>query len=384
MTTLQPSTVYKLNHLDTVSWWEIVPVYEETVCLGYSVYWGNDHRTQTRITDNQQYTARSDKPSLSVAEQMHSAVSHQIARKGYSREIPTTHPDLPMLAHKWSDFKAVWPHYYIQPKYDGVRCMATPYNLTSRTNKAINSVPHIEAAMGLFAAVSSILPAGVQLKLDGELYIHGADLQTIQSAVSRNSYDPMMYRYVTYQVFDIVLPLPFSDRQTLLHKLDNYLLASYKRPPEIDSRYWVKECPITFSPSVYVNEPTDSAETHNLLIRYNKEFRNSNYEGVIVRNPDALYQPNKRTYDLLKYKEFADADFLITDVIEKKNRTGIFLCVTSEGKHFEATPAWTTERKQSLLRYKDRYIGRRLIVKYEKLSKDGIPLKPIGVSTRED
>jgi len=405
--------LYKKNNLGLISWWEIEVVEDAvpsaptqqpptsvaspqeclaaTVPIGYNVWWGSDHTTRTRQTDNHQFTPASDKPSLSVTAQIESAINEMIARKGYSREIPSAPPELPMLAQTWADFQskassdqsevAHWPDLYFQPKLDGVRCIATPLNLYSRRNLPFTSVPHIEMAMQLLLNH----PEFSSIKLDGELYYHNTDLQTIQGIVSRKSYDPFLYREVTYQVFDVVAPLPYKERLTLLNRIEaelRYLWYNYS-PPENLRRHRTTNCPVQFVPTGYLNMSTDNPTLPVLLQKMNNEFRSEGYEGIILRNPHALYQPDYRTFDLLKYKEFADAEFIILDVLEAKNGC-VFLCRTLNNKTFKVSPAWTTARKRQALNYKDNYIGRRLTVKYERLSADGIPLKPIGISTRND
>jgi DNA ligase-1 len=405
------TTLYKLNNSNTISWWEIeivediVPGAElrptsvdrpqdclaDSVPIGYNTWWGIDHRTQTRQTFNHQFTPASDKPSMSVHEQIRAQIDEQIARKGYSRELPSSPPELPMLAQTWADFvdKAGsyqsevchWPGAYIQPKLDGIRCIATPLNLYSRRNKEFTAIPHIEMVMNAFLAHPSLST----LKLDGELYIPGADLQTVQGTVSRKTADPFMYRSVEYHVFDIINKDTMTNRILLLERLAEVLddlWAIFVPPPGLE-KHMTKNCPIKVVPSAYVHGPTDSANFVSILQGTNTEFRNKGYEGVILRNPSAYYQPNYRTFDLIKYKEFADAEFMITDVIPVKNNQGVFVCKTLSGKTFKCTPAWTKERKEQILRYKDNYIGRQLTVKYERLSADGIPLKPIGVRTRD-
>lgn len=403
-------TLYKVNNLGQISWWEIEEVTgpakqylddsrtsvdtpqdlfaSNPIPIGYNTWWGNDHRTQSRQTDNHQFTPASDKPTMSVHQQIQSQIDEMIARKGYSREIPSRPPEMPMLAQTWADFcvkansdlseVSHWPDFFLQPKIDGVRCIATPLSLYSRRNSEITSVPHIEATMNLLLQH----PKYSSIKLDGELYFHGADLQTIQSAVLRKSYDPNMYRYITYQVFDVVdTTLPQHTRLSLLNEVVDELTALWQQTDM--GRHKTSDCPIQSLQTSYHRANTGELATQDIIRKIHNELRDAGYEGVVLRKADALYQCDYRTFDLIKYKDFADAEFLIIDVIEAKDRMGTFVCQTLSGKTFKCAPSWTTERKRQILRYKDNYIGRRLTVKYERISKDGIPLKPIGVTIRD-
>jgi hypothetical protein len=77
-------------------------------------------------------------------------------------------------------------------------------------------------------------PEFSSIKLDGELYYHNTDLQTIQGIVSRKSYDPFLYREITYQVFDVVSPLLYKERLTLLNRIETELRRLWYNysPPE--------------------------------------------------------------------------------------------------------------------------------------------------------
>jgi DNA ligase 1 len=388
------TVLYKMNKSGTISWWEIESSISDQeqpeTNHGYRTWWGNDHKARTRQTENTQFTYQANRITMSVSEQIEAQISEMIVRKGYSRDIPTTSPELPMLAQTWASFveKANsegskvehFDSFYYQPKLDGIRCIATPNTLYSRRNLPFTSVPHIELALSTLKDD----PEFAAIKLDGELYYHGADLQYIQSIVSKKQFDPFMYKEISYQVFDIVdTELTFEQRHVKLTKVIDRLaeLWKYTNFPDNMHRHITPDCPVQLVDTAFLSEPTINAAT--IIQRMNTELVNFGYEGLIIRNPQGMYQPNYRSFDLIKYKEFADAEFLILDVVEAKNKLGTFLCQTMAGKRFKVAPAWTSERKRQILRYKDNYVGRLLTVKYEKLSNDGIPLKPIGVIVRE-
>ena len=72
----------------------------------------------------------------------------------------------PMLADKYKGWDKSWSYVYVQPKLDGMRCIATRYGLFSRQGKRIVSVPHIfSSLMRMF----DIYPDAI---FDGELYNH--------------------------------------------------------------------------------------------------------------------------------------------------------------------------------------------------------------------
>ena len=110
-----------------------------------------------------------------------------------------------------------------------------------------------------------------------------------------------------------------------------------------------------------------------------------NFEGVMLRDPEAVYFTNHRVNHLLKYKKFDDAEFEVTDVIEVNRGFVVYECWNKERtKKFRAKPEGSIHVAQALLKNKDNLINRSLTVKYQGLSADGIPRFPIGKSIRKN
>lgn len=89
---------------------------------------------------------------------------HQLDRDYFETEaeIDTPRIILPMLASKYSTFR----RGYVQPKLDGMRCIATAKGLFSRQGRPIESVPHV---IDTLAPFFEKFPDAI---LDGELYNH--------------------------------------------------------------------------------------------------------------------------------------------------------------------------------------------------------------------
>lgn len=366
------SIVYKLNNLNTISWWKIL-VIDESV----QITWGRDIKTIDNPTDHLHIIKCEDHAeAVSVAE---SRTREQIKRKGYSYKIPKEKPNLPMLAQTWASHanRTPFPAVAIQPKLDGMRCIGRKERLTTRRNLGIGSVPHINLAL-------QALPP--EIKLDGELYIHNTDLQTIQS-ITRRSNPSNLSPQIEYHVFDqIDLELPFQERFVALQKLIGDCEAEYNKlreDIEFQSSLFPKQFPVRIVPTIFVGNHSHSEQVTHLLRQEFKKNVGMNYEGCIVRNAVGLYEPDYRSPDLLKYKESQSDEFEIVDVAEGSGKCGIFVCKTHQGAIFEATPSWTSSRKRVLLRNKEDYIGRWLTVEFEKYSNDGVPLKPIGKLTHD-
>ncbi len=376
--------LYKMNHNNNISWWKI-----EQDGSSYHITWGHDIRTMSVPTSyHNAYTAIS--PERAAAE-MESRINEQRDRRGYTEDKPKSVPDRPMLAQKWPEHvklidnrkREPFPAVAVQPKIDGERCIANSDRMVSRRNVEIVSCPHIQSLL-------SCLPP--EIKLDGELYIPRTDLQTIQSYVNRLRPHKLYYT-IEYHVFDVIdLEMPFNERLNVFQSTVQQLTEAHREivdaQREIPEKSRTKtriieSCPIKFVPTYLINNTCVSEQARHLIKQHFRAFIKEGYEGAIVRNAHGMYELDYRSPDLLKYKEVMDDEFVIIDVSEGHDATGIFVCKTEDGNIFEATPAWTKERKKYLLKNKEKYIGKYLTVEYEKLSREGTPLKPSGKCTRD-
>lgn len=371
------TTLYKMNNTNSISWWTI-----EQHDTDYSIKWGQ--RLSGKEHGHNYYSCTT---AQEAAAKVASLTKHQIEREGYSLERPKSQPDKPMLAQRWEDRKEKfdWTLYSLQPKLNGLRCIATQESITSRRLERIVSLPNIESILSYLEPNE---------KLDGELYIHGVDLQTLQSYVMRNRAHKLHYM-VEYHVYDYVdLELPFVERSLQLNsivkrltEIHRELYRDYCEIPEKLRRSTVaglqQDCPIKLVPT-HTYTRYAGINHKEVISNYFRDCRKEGYEGCMIRNGDSLYELDYRSPNLLKYKEKMDAEFEIIDVSPGYNQTGIFVCKTKDGGIFEATPKWTTERKRYLLANKERFVGRFLTVEFEDYSRDGIPLKPIGIATRTD
>jgi ATP-dependent DNA ligase len=360
-------TLYKIDSSNQVNWWRV----EADPDLNkVHIYW-------QRGDGEAQYHADEHTDPENEARRR---TRVQMERKGYTLEIPTKPPQLPMLAQKWDDhYKSrsqEFEYIAIQPKLDGHRCVANRSMMLSRRRDRIVSVPHIQHVLSYMDP--SIL-------LDGELYIHKVPLQSLQSFVRRD-YPHPDYLIVEYHVFDICdEDLTFEERFDLLCKTIKPLQEGYKDyinnikdlpsylKPKVSSNFPVKIVPTTFRKG-----NSKHPDTTDWI---SQEFRKSieaGFEGLMIRNADSYYRHDYRSPNLLKYKEFQDEEFIVVDIMEVSGGLGLFVCKTDKGQIFEVTPAWTHPRRKFLLENKESYIGKWLHVTFEKYSLDGIPLKPIG------
>lgn len=234
----------------------------------------------------------------------------------------------------------------VQPKLDGYRAVTdSEYVLRSKTQKPWVSVPHINSAI-----LSLDLPEAPPL--DGELYNHlyKKNFESISSIVGQKKQVHPDHKLVQYHVYDLALPgVVFFERLVRLNEL------RAKLAPE--------------SPIKIVE--THIVHNHAEALVHFRRWRQDGYEGLMFRNLNALYE-HDRSYDLLKLKEFDDAEFAVIGQVEGKGKLagccGTFVCKTPAGDEFEATPAEDLggeEKARLFWEHPEECIGKTVTVKFQ-------------------
>ena len=252
----------------------------------------------------------------------------------------------PMLAFEMEKYEKLLftVPTYIQPKLDGVRCYLNDSNLMTRSGKEIISCPHL--ALPYYG-------------LDGELYNHDlkADFNKIISLTRqskpteedfKNSRDMIQYWIYDYPY---MVDKVFSERYAALkHDFKNFPQDIFKLVP------------------MY---PISSREELEL---YHENFINEGYEGSIIRMDLGGYE-NKRSKQLLKYKNWQDAEWKILEVNEGEgNRANCAATLTIElegGIICKPTMTGKQEFMEQVLRDKNNVIGKQVTVKFFGYTEDG-------------
>lgn len=265
---------------------------------------------------------------------------------------------LPMLAHKFSDkgHKVVWPAF-VQPKLNGQRMLFDGKKGWSRGGKLIipECIAHIKEEIGE-------LPDGVIL--DGELILPGNPLlQKTMAAIKK--FRPELSPTLLYWVYDIVDPArTFSERFEILKGLASSG-ASH----------------IILTPTAKVESPSD-------VLFFHGQFVDQGYEGSMVRFDLGGYDIGHRNNQLQKVKDFVDAEFEVLDILEGGGRfkgAAIFECRATLTQTFTVVPEGDMDYRRDLYNRREEILSstKYLTVRYQELSKDGVPIFPVGVSLRE-
>jgi len=239
----------------------------------------------------------------------------------------------PMLAHKFDNSRVDWSlPVYIQPKLDGVRCLFTKDGAYSRTGELYNH----------------------KLKDDFEKIISLVRKQKPTADDRRDAQH--LVQFHVYDYFDGVKYDSYKTRMQQLVTSDIY------------------DAQIKYVPAKLVDSYNYARDLH-------ATYLSEGYEGSIIRL-DGLYK-HGRSYDLMKFKDFSDAEATIVGYeLGKGKRTGTlgkFLMLDDEGVQFGCPPGKGYSYKDlanMLLNIND-YIGQRATFTYFQRTQAGSYRHPL-------
>ena len=274
----------------------------------------------------------------------------------------------PMLAHKYNPDKFQYPGY-IQPKLDGVRCVFTKDGAFSRTGKQFMNVSHLEYDLHpIFARYPDLM-------LDGELYNHDLkdDFEKIISLVRKtkptDEHRGEAADLVQYHIYDIYNDSnkgmwfsTYTKRLNMIKSLESSL--SFKQ-----------------SKSLYVID-TDAVIDEDTAREFHQDYLAKGYEGSILRDPTAHYK-NTRSYGLMKFKDFDDAEATIIGYEmgqgKRYGTLGKFIMQDDEGVQFGCPPGkgYDYNALADMANNITKYIGERATFTYFQRTKAGSYRHPL-------
>ena len=297
--------------------------------------------------------------SASVATESASVATESTGVAASRAKATTADVPLPMLAHDFNKRgKSIAFPCYVQRKYDGTRCVAVPQTgLFSRNRKRYPNLQHILDEI-------AFLPPS--LILDGELYSTELTFQEIVGLVKRETLkagDAEKQLKIKFHAYDIISDAPYEDRKARLEALFH--------------RYKFKHITLV--------ETAECASKEALKPLHDK-YVAEGFEGIMLRNGAGAYKVGQRSADLQKYKEFEDAEYEVTGYKEGEGAEKgcvIWICKTAANQAFACRPRGSREERAELFAGGAAYVGKKLTVRYQELSDDGIPRFPVGIAFRD-
>ncbi len=294
-------------------------------------------------------------------------------KSGYSESIDSTKESqhsmpFPMAVKSWKDHgdKLKYP-LYIQPKLDGIRLLARLEN-----NEVKLYTRRLHDIVGFTKLKNDLLKMFNASKLktfivDGELYSHGMNLQSISGIVRNETIGEDVKEQLRYHVFDFFdinqKSMTFGERYQLLQKF----VKSHKSEM------------IILNPTNMVDSALAAEDLYNDYIR-------NGYEGIIYKSDKPYefdFNKEKRSSLYLKRKKQDDAEFEIVDYTHGRGKDKdciVFTLQGPNGKVFNCVPNGTYEYRRELYEQAQRsfdtsFKGKLAKVLYDDLSKDGVPLR---------
>lgn len=365
MNTTTLSTLYKMDSKGKIRIWQ--------------VEWDNDaprYRTIAGLMDGKAVTSEwttvteaKSQPTLQTQAIFEAKAlwQNKVDREYYDNlaEAQSGIPKMfePMTAKKYGERKTGSFPAHAQPKLDGIRCVIRKVGgvvvAKSRENQTFVSIPHIlDEVRGFFLKHPDLV-------LDGELYNHELkhEFEEITSIVRQTVPTPVdlakSEKMIQFHIYDTTAPMgSVLDRMNVARKCFTGLEA------------------VRFLPTEFVTNEGQFDAFHDRVLE-------EGYEGSMLR-PFGQYE-TKRSYNLLKRKDFTTEEFTVLRVEEgvgnwagTAKRVVIALDGAPEGECGCGTRG-DKMRQAAILAEKARYEGNPVTVRYFGKTPDGSLRHPVVI-----
>ena len=258
----------------------------------------------------------------------------------------------------------------VQCKFDGVRRITfvsqSGVEMYTRSGDRTSTLPHIEAELlESYLRLCKTYPELEQtgIWLDGEAYSHEISFNMIngitrKGATTVKEHEARMF--IKYFVYDVMSDLGYKERAKMI---DHFV-----------------------SPHVIKVETDYVLATPAVLEAEFIKFVEQGYEGAMIRQLDEGYGADRQK-QLLKYKAFEDAEFVVVGAVESSihGRIGSFTMRMDKVSYdragklidtFEATPIASHSEKDWAWANREQFIGQKVTVNFFGRSEYGVPRFP--------
>ena len=343
-------------------------------------------------------------PEEQAIKEMNSKMTKKL-REGYVLDLAEFTKAGVMLAHEFGKRGKDLPEIcLVQPKLVGVRCKIIReeggVRLMSRSNKEFK--PYLYELPWVMAAARRLEPGE---EVDGEMYVHGLELNEITSLVMSYKIDTeRLHEFceqredgifikglkkgdITKQVYSG--PISPVDVEENLEKVKGGYLLPGMNLKDLQCistdilQFWAFDVPEQETPAevrnIKLEQKFSGLEEHNLIAliavegnkseisEINCRYVEQGFEGTILRNPAGEYVFGDRSINLQKFKEFFDAEWIIQDISIDRQGNPQFVFESSEGYEFEVRPVGSQLFRSRILRDGADLIGRPATVRYQTL-----------------
>ena len=278
---------------------------------------------------------------------------------------------------------------FVQPKLDGLRCLAYVHGtanirLESRKGIEFHNLEHIKAQIPPFFAKYP------DIYLDGELFTKELGFEEICGACRHktSSANGSILHKIQYHIYDFYLPsqpsLTFTQRMAIISEL------------------FAENVRITRATVIH-QVHTEPILTKSDVIRLHGEYIIQGYEGIMLRDPVGIYEPDKRSRYLQKHKDFLEEEFEIVGYHDGEGQEKglvVWDCITPNqqtldaekprmyvgavpGRRFSVRPRGNHDERRELFYNAEGYISKTITVIFQEYTADGVPRFPVGKAIRD-
>lgn len=258
-----------------------------------------------------------------------------------------------------------WP-VAVEPKLGGIRFfVCKTHDRIEGYGVNRNLIHHLTHIIDDIGPLLDYLPPFTNI--DGELYIHGVDINVIKSMIKSATHPQI--NNLQYHIYDIILQnVPYEDRKDIL-------VSAYHR--FVNNGNKAKNFSIV--PSYIAYDLDDILDIHESFVEMGMEGSmikkmGNDHKDKKIRE-QSFYKLNSRCDNILKLKDVEDDEYEIVDLVSKDNNV-LFTLKTINDVQFNCLCSDNTdiELKREYLDNKRHLKGKMATVVYKKLSEKGVPL----------
>ena len=273
-----------------------------------------------------------------------------------------------------------------QPKYNGVRCVATktnsnslfdpfPTNFLSKELVQYHAEHLHEQVYNIINTLNTVFSNVIP---DGEFYIPNQPPTSIAGA-SRNS-NNVLNKKLQFVIYDLAIEnVSQLDRIKITNEIllnnNNFSIPIHSNKNSI--------------PGVYLS-PYKIIHSDEEAIEYLDKCLLEGYEGCVLRPFDKEYAFGQRPSFNRKLKRFQDSEFEILDIVEygtRGQKVGFgckFICRNDiTGEPFKAVPIGDYDQRIDYIDNKEKYIGKQAKLKFYERTIDQLPFHANVLEIRE-
>ena len=286
-----------------------------------------------------------------------------VSTKSVNKVFPGLVPTFEVsLAQKFEEKRIVGKNICIEPKLDGIRCLAIVREgnatLYARSGKQITNFDNT------IGRDLSTLPDGIY---DGE--IMGEDFTALMRQAYRK--ESVNTEGTYFGIFDYLTLEEWDNKSGFMRCEDRYTALLHYVMPEryktlkIVNRFYCK--------------PSEIKSLHD-------QFVSEGYEGAMIKDLDAPYKFG-RGPEVMKLKAFHDVDLKIKKLLEGTGKHSGKLgsvVVVYNGVEVQVGSGFSDDLRESIWHDPDSFVGRIIEVRYQEVTPDGSLRFPTFVCFRND